>query len=257
VADLKNQMGRPAHLIKQNKNNRTKDMARAQLKQHDENDPLAEARSALKIAIEERTTLEARAASMCDGAQRGDEQVASIDAELATLADLDDDIAEHTANSILKDVDFRMPPKFGDMLKRRTALLERRGQITLAVGKLHGELGQFTDSLARAEHNIIVATKPLMIAESDMLADEIQELEGKVLDARMRLSALSHAGLAGASGVAHLSARANAILRTPSHTYSMPQEKSAAGAVWTRYKAAFLAWRKELERDPDALPDLR
>lgn len=44
-----------------------------------------------------------------------------------------------------------------------------------------------------------------------MLADEINELEAKILGARMKLSALSHAALGG-FGLVPLSPRAMAIL---------------------------------------------
>jgi hypothetical protein len=52
------------------------------------------------------------------------------------------------------------------------------------------------------------------------------------------------------------SPRALAIMRTPTQPFTAPQRNSANGAIWERYRAGYVGWRRNLTRDPDALPDL-
>jgi hypothetical protein len=172
-------------------NKRIKRMARAMKQQQHDDDPSADARNALKIAIEEKAAIEARAASLLDAAQRGDEQVNAIDSELAALENLDEQIAEAEAQAIKRGKEFVLPPKLSDAASRCKRLQEPRGNVSRAAGRLHGELSQAETSLRLAAAAAVDASAPLMLAESDMLATEVKELEAKILDARMRLSALA------------------------------------------------------------------
>jgi hypothetical protein len=149
-------------------------MARAaqQHKQHDE-DPLAEARAALKIAIEESQTAMARTTGLADAVERSGFQLAEIDAALKALASLDDEIAQAEADAIVRGVEFKLSPKMGEKLNRKAQLQTRRLALAAAADKIRIEFNAATSSARFAEANVIEAEKPLTMAESEMIAAEI------------------------------------------------------------------------------------
>jgi hypothetical protein len=155
----------------------------------------------------------------------------------------------------VRGVDFKMSPKMAEKLTRQQQLLTRRASLAAAAEKIKAEANNAATIARFAEASVMDMQKPLTIAESDMIADEIAELEAKLYDARLRLSALSNATLPGGEGrgLIAFSPRALAILRSPSACFVVPQRASAKGALWENYKMAFLDWWRVLTRDPAAL----
>jgi hypothetical protein len=130
----------------------------------------------LKSAIQNREAAAERAASLRDAAVRGDGQLKTIDAELSELASVEDDIAAAEAAAIQRGREFRLPPKLGDALDRRKFLQDRRGAVARAAEKLHADLNSAEATLRLVEAAAVDAQKPLLIAESELIAAESENL---------------------------------------------------------------------------------